>query len=64
MKHEFAFDTEIYVCTSDKLVQRDSEIQYYRISLFIINALLFGSQYRRDLISPNVLKSWFKPCIE
>jgi hypothetical protein len=64
MKNKFAFETEIYVCTSDKLTQRDSEIQYYRISLFIINALLFGSQYRRYLIAPNVLKSRFNPCTE
>jgi hypothetical protein len=29
MKNKVAFDTELYVCVSDKSVQQDAEIQYY-----------------------------------
>jgi hypothetical protein len=29
MKNKVAFETEVYVHVSDKLVQQDAEIQYY-----------------------------------
>jgi hypothetical protein len=28
MKNKVAFEMEVYVCTSNKLVQQDAEIQY------------------------------------
>jgi hypothetical protein len=32
-KNEVEFETEVHVCISDKLVQQDDEIQYYKYTV-------------------------------
>jgi hypothetical protein len=35
-KNKVAFETEVYVCVSDKLMQQDAEIQYHKSTMIII----------------------------
>jgi hypothetical protein len=35
MKIKVAFETEVYVCVSDKLVQQDAEIKHYGTNLYV-----------------------------
>jgi hypothetical protein len=50
-ENKFAFETAVHVCISDKLVQRDAEIQYL-LNLLCTSWRLSPSQRRTSKIPP------------